>query len=162
MKERELGVLYAADGAKRGRPRTEDKDPRFAAHLRGIVEPKTQADPELKSTRQYTNMTAAEVRQALIEQKGYSEEQLPSERTFRTILNRMNYRLKRIQKSQAPEEDRGDGCDLREHSSGSRGGAFGSRNPGNLHRYESESRVGRVFAWGKKAGVTRRVKCPKV
>jgi hypothetical protein len=99
MKERELGVLYAADYSKRGRPRTEDKDPRFAAHLRGIVEPKTQADPELKSTRQYTNMTAAEVRQALIEQKGYSEEHLPSERTFRTILNRMNYRLKRIQKA---------------------------------------------------------------
>ena len=42
-------------------------------------------------------LSAAEVRQALID-KGHSEEELPSERTMRDILNRMNYRLKRIQK----------------------------------------------------------------
>ena len=59
--------------------------------------PHTHADPELKSARRYTNLSAAEVRQALIA-KGYSQEQLPSERTMRDILNRMNYRLKRIQK----------------------------------------------------------------
>jgi hypothetical protein len=29
---------------------------------------------------------------------GHSDEELPSERTMRDILNRMNYRLKRIQK----------------------------------------------------------------
>jgi Rhodopirellula transposase DDE domain len=37
------------------------------------------------------------VRQALID-KGYPQRELPSERTMRDILNRMNYRLKRIQK----------------------------------------------------------------
>ena len=37
------------------------------------------------------------MREALIA-KGYSQEELPSERTMRDILNRMNYRLKRIQK----------------------------------------------------------------
>ncbi|MCC7087307.1 MAG: hypothetical protein IT427_20085 [Pirellulales bacterium] len=57
----------------------------------------TQSDPELKSSRQYTNLSAGEVRRELFE-KGYSEEELPSERTIRDILNRMNYRLKRIQK----------------------------------------------------------------
>jgi hypothetical protein len=62
-----------------------------------IVEPHTQSDPELKSSRQYTNLSAGEVRQELLE-KGYSDEELPSERTLRDILNRMNYRLKRIQK----------------------------------------------------------------
>jgi hypothetical protein len=61
------------------------------------VEPHTQSDPELKTSRLYTNLSAAEVRQALLE-IGYSEDQLPSERTLRDILNRMNYRLKRIQK----------------------------------------------------------------
>jgi len=30
--------------------------------------------------------------------KGHSQPELPSERTLRDILNRMNYRLKRIQK----------------------------------------------------------------
>jgi hypothetical protein len=99
MKERELGVLDATEGSRGGRPRTEEKNRQLAADIREIVEPNTQADPELKSTRQYTNMTGAEVRQALMEQKGYSETELPTERTFRAMLNRMNYRLKRIQKA---------------------------------------------------------------
>jgi hypothetical protein len=81
-----------------GRPRWEQRDPQLAADIRAIVEPKTQTDPELKSSRRYTNLSAAEVREALIEQKGYREEDLPAERTLRDILNRMNYRLKRIQK----------------------------------------------------------------
>ncbi|MHC5542380.1 ISAzo13-like element transposase-related protein, partial [Singulisphaera rosea] len=38
-----------------------------------------------------------EVRRALLE-RGHAEADLPSERTLRDILNRMNYRLKRIQK----------------------------------------------------------------
>jgi len=37
------------------------------------------------------------VRTALIA-KGYPQAELPSERTMRDILNRMNYRLKRLQK----------------------------------------------------------------
>jgi hypothetical protein len=83
--------------AARGRQRSEQKDPQLAADIRVIVEPHTYADPEQKSARRYTNLSAAEVRAALIA-KGYSQEELPSERTMRDILNRMNYRLKRIQK----------------------------------------------------------------
>jgi hypothetical protein len=56
-----------------------------------------QADPELKSSRRYTNLSAEEVRDALIA-KGHDPQALPSIRTLRDILNRMNYRLKRIQK----------------------------------------------------------------
>ncbi|MFC1759009.1 hypothetical protein ACFL2H_09610 [Planctomycetota bacterium] len=51
----------------------------------------------MKKSRQYTNLSAAEVREALLG-KGDDESQLPGERTIRGILNRMNYRLKRIQK----------------------------------------------------------------
>ena len=65
--------------------------------IRLIVEPHTHTDPELKTERRYTNLSAAEVRQALLD-RGYSEQEVPSERTMRNILNRMNYRLKRIQK----------------------------------------------------------------
>ena len=91
------GLRCLENFAARGRPRSEEKNPQLAADIRAIVEPHTQADPELKSSRRYTNLSAAEVREALIA-KGYSKEQLPSERTMRDILNRMNYRLKRIQK----------------------------------------------------------------
>ena len=43
-------------------------------------------------------MSAKEVLEALKRQKGYTDDRLPKERTMRDILNRMNYRLKRIQK----------------------------------------------------------------
>jgi Rhodopirellula transposase DDE domain len=83
--------------AARGRRRSEDKNPQLAADIRAIVEPHSYTDPELKSARRYTNVSAAEVRDALIA-NGHSPEELPSERTMREILNRMNYRLKRLQK----------------------------------------------------------------
>jgi len=89
-------VVERAPGG--GRPSWEQRHPKLAAHIREIVEPKTQTDPELKSSRRYTNLSAAEVRKALLEQKGYRAEDVPAERTLRDILNRMNYRLKRIQK----------------------------------------------------------------
>src|SRR5512133_3064821 len=90
LHERHHGVRGLENFAARGRQRSEEKDPRLAADIRAIVEPHTQADPELKSSRRYTNLSAAEVRHALIT-KGYSEEDLPAERTLRDILNRMNY-----------------------------------------------------------------------
>jgi hypothetical protein len=91
------GVRCLENFTARGRRRSEEKAPQLAADIRAIVEPHTYADPELKSPRRYTNLSAAEVREALINQ-GYRKAELPSERTMRDILNRMNYRLKRIQK----------------------------------------------------------------
>jgi len=57
------------------------------------------ADPEMKSERRYTNLSAREVVEALQSQKGYSADRLPCERSMRDILNRMGYRLRRIQKA---------------------------------------------------------------
>jgi hypothetical protein len=102
------GLRCLEDFTARGRRRSEEKDPQLAADIRAIVEPHTYADPELKSARRYSNLSAAEVLEALIT-KGYSKGGLPSERTMRDILNRMNYRLKRIQKGKplkkTPETD---------------------------------------------------------
>ena len=97
LHEQHHGVRCLENFVARGRQRSEEKDPQLAADIRAIVEPHTYADPGLKSARRYTNLSAAEVRDALV-QKGYSPEALPGERTMRDILNRMNYRLKRIQK----------------------------------------------------------------
>jgi Rhodopirellula transposase DDE domain len=97
LHELRSGMRCRENFAAKGRQRSEEKDPRLAADIRAIVEPHAYADPELKSARRYTNLSAAEVREAL-KQTGYSQEELPSERTMRDILNRMNYRLKRIQK----------------------------------------------------------------
>src|SRR3954463_11940610 len=103
LHERHTGIRCLEDFVARGRQRTEEKDPQLAADIRVIVEPHTHADPELKSSRRYTNLSAAEVREALIA-KGYSPEEVPAERTMRDILNRMNYRLKRIQKGKPLKE----------------------------------------------------------
>lgn len=98
LHELHQGIRCVENFAARGRPRWEDAHPQLAADLRELVEPHTQADPELKSSRRYTNWSAAEVRTALRTRKGYAADDLPSERTMRDILNRMGYRLKRIQK----------------------------------------------------------------
>lgn len=107
--ERQRGIRCVENFAARGRPRVEDADPQLAADIRAIVEPRTHADPELKSARCYSNISASEVLESLQTEKGYAKDRLPAERTMRNILNRMNYRLKRIQKSKplkkTPETD---------------------------------------------------------
>jgi transposase len=98
LHELQQGMRCLENFPARGRPRWEDKNPQLAQAIRAIMEPHTQADPELKSARRYSNLSAAEVLESLQAKKGYAPENLPSQRTMRDILNRMNYRLKRIQK----------------------------------------------------------------
>lgn len=98
IRELDTGIRCVENFATRGQRRTEDANPQLAADIRDLVEPHTQADPELKSDRHYTNLSAREVRERLQRQKEYADADLPSERTMRDILNRMGYRLKRIQK----------------------------------------------------------------
>jgi hypothetical protein len=97
LHEAKGGLRCVENFVAKARPRSEDKNPQRAAAIRAIVEPHPQTDPELKTRRRYTNLSAAEVRQALLD-TGYAEDDLPAVRTLRDILNRMNYRLKRIRK----------------------------------------------------------------
>jgi len=83
----------------RGPRRTEEQDPRLAAAIHRLAEPLSQQDPQFKSPLRYTRLTAAGLRQALIEQEGYAPEDLPAVRTLSTILNRLGYRLRPVQKS---------------------------------------------------------------
>jgi hypothetical protein len=99
LHEAHRGIRCVEHFAARGARPSEERDPQLAADVRALVEPCTQADPELKSPRRYTNLSAAEVLQALKDRYGYADDRLPSERTMRDILNRLGYRLKRIQKA---------------------------------------------------------------
>lgn len=98
LRERETGEVIPGHDGHTGRQRFEDLDRKFAEDIRDIAEPQTQTDPELKSERRYLNLTSAEVRTKLIEEKGWKDAELPSDRSMRRILNRMGYRLKKIQK----------------------------------------------------------------
>ena len=86
LHELQHGMRCLENFAARGRQRSEQKNPQLAADIRAIVEPHSYADPELKSARRYSNLSAAEVLEALIT-KGYPKEELPRERTMRDILN---------------------------------------------------------------------------
>ena len=76
LHELRSGLRCRENFAAKGRKRSEEKDPQLAADIRALVEPHTYADPELKSARRYSNLSAAEVRAAL-KAKGYTEERLP-------------------------------------------------------------------------------------
>ncbi len=106
--EFQSGIRCLENFAAKGRRRTEELNPKLAKDIAAIVGPKSYTDPELKSSRRYSNLSAGEVREALVN-KGYREKDLPSERSMRDILNRMNFRLKRIQKGKplrkTPETD---------------------------------------------------------
>jgi hypothetical protein len=98
LHEYQSGVRCLENFRAHGRRRTEDHNPQLAQDIRAIVEPQTYADPELRSSRRYSNLSAAEVLTALTTTHGHHAADLPRERTMRDILNRMGYRLKRVQK----------------------------------------------------------------
>ena len=66
--------------------------------IKTIADRHSQTDPKFQSTRLYLRLSAASVRQQLIEQQGYSDEQLPSEETIRVKLNKLGYHLKRVKR----------------------------------------------------------------
>lgn len=110
INELESGIGCVDNYKGRGRKKTEENLPKIEEDIRSLVEPKSQADPDFKGTFAYVKITAAKVRKALIKEKGYTEEELPCENTIGNILNRMNYRLRRVQKAKPikkiPEVDK--------------------------------------------------------
>jgi hypothetical protein len=62
------------------------------------VDGQAQADPKMKSTFAYTQVSARAVREALIVEKGYQAEKLVTRQTIGTVMNRLGYRLKKSKK----------------------------------------------------------------
>jgi hypothetical protein len=99
LHELRTGITCCDRFTDRGRHATEEDHPRLAHEIRDLVEPHTQGDPTSPAPFAFTRITAKAVRQALIARKGYREEDLPSQRTLNTILNRLGYRLRHVQKT---------------------------------------------------------------
>jgi len=93
--------LACLDGFKlRGRKRSEEHLPNLLGDITAIVDAQSQADPQFRTTRLYTRLTATEVRRQLIAQRGYSDEELPTAETIGTKLNQLGYYPKKVAKSQ--------------------------------------------------------------
>lgn len=84
----------------RGRKRAEDHLPHLLEDIRAIVDGQSQADPQFRTNRLYTRLSAAEVRRQLILRKHYTDAELPTEETIRVKLNALGYTLKTVAKTQ--------------------------------------------------------------
>ena len=99
LRELETGFRCIDNYQARGRKKSEEKLPELGRDIAEFVDPHSQAEPRFQNTLAYTRLTAKAVRQALIDEKEYTDEQLPGERTISNILNRSDYRLQRVQKT---------------------------------------------------------------
>ncbi|MHC1727471.1 MAG: hypothetical protein AB9866_15955 [Syntrophobacteraceae bacterium] len=83
----------------RGRKAYEKRLPSLLDDIRDIVDPKAQIDATFRTSDLFVRVTANEVRQLLIEEKGYKDAELPKRRTINTILNSLGYRLRKVKKT---------------------------------------------------------------
>ena len=82
----------------RGMKRVEARLANFSNDIKDIVDGEAQTDPTFKTTELFTRLTSKEVRKQLIVQKGYTDEELPTEETIRKRLNELGYSLQKVTK----------------------------------------------------------------
>ncbi len=100
LRELDTGLTCLDAVALRRRKRAEEHLPTLLDDIKAIVDSQSQADPQFRSNHLYTRLTAAEVRRQLILQKGYTDAQLPTERTIATKLNDLGYYPTKVAKTQ--------------------------------------------------------------
>ncbi len=100
LHELETGFTCLDATVLRRRKRAEEHLPALLTDIAAIVDGQSQADPQFRTNRLYTRLTAAEVRRQLIAQKGYTDADLPTERTIATKLNDLGYYPTKVAKTQ--------------------------------------------------------------
>jgi len=104
--EVESGFTCLDAFAARGRKRVEEHLPHLLADIKALVDSQSQTDPQFRTARLYTRLSAAEVRRQLIAQKGYADNALPTVQTLTTTLNALGYYPKKVAKSQPQKKSR--------------------------------------------------------
>lgn len=79
--------------AARGNKKTEEKLPHLSRDIKTILDADGVLNPTYAGYFPHGKITAKGVRQTLIDEFGYSDEQLPNENTIGNILSRLGYRL---------------------------------------------------------------------
>ena len=74
LRKRSTVIAHHNHRDARGRRKTEERLARLEEDIRSLVNPHSQVDPKFQSAFTYTRMTAAAVRKALIDDKGYRDE----------------------------------------------------------------------------------------
>ena len=99
LHELRTGIRCCDDFTTRGRRKLEEQSPQLADEIHALVQPESQADPKFQTAFAYTRMTARQVREQLAAKMSGTDLPLPAERTLRSILNRLGYRLRRVRKT---------------------------------------------------------------
>ena len=99
MRELDSGEAIIDNFAGRGRKKAEEKLPQLLEDIKAIADGQSQTDARFESSRLYTRLSASQVRQELIRQKGYTDKELPTEETIRVKLNKLGYHLRTVRKS---------------------------------------------------------------
>ena len=94
------GVSQIDNFHARGRKKVEWHLPNLLSDLKKIVDCNSQTDPSFKTKRLYTRLSAKQVREELISQCNYNEQELPTSETIRQKLNQLGYYPQRIAKTQ--------------------------------------------------------------
>ncbi len=100
LAELDSGLTCLDAFSLRRRKRAEEHLPTLLHDLKAIVNGQSQTDPDFRSSRLYTRLSAQEVRHQLIVQKGYSDEELPTTRTISTKLRDLGYYPTKVAKTQ--------------------------------------------------------------
>lgn len=98
-REVESGVAIADRFHQRGRLRVEEKLPDLLKDIKSIADGQSQTDPSFKTEKLYTRLTVKEIRKQLIEEKGYTDEVLPTLQTLHTKVNGLGYTLRKVRKT---------------------------------------------------------------
>ena len=106
LNELRTGITCLVDSCKGANRKTEEKLPQLEQDIRSLAEPESQQDPKFQSPFKYSRITAKAMRQALIDKKNWKDEDLPCEKTIGNILNRLGFRLRRVQKAKPAKKVR--------------------------------------------------------
>jgi hypothetical protein len=104
MLERTHGLTCVDAFCLRGRKRAETHLPHLLEDIRAIVDGQSQTDPQFRSNRLYTRLTAGEVRRQLRAEKGDTDAELPTERTILNKLNDLGYHPTTVAKAKPPKK----------------------------------------------------------
>jgi hypothetical protein len=100
LRELASGLTCLDAFALRRRKRAEEHLPHLLHDIQTIVDGQSQADPDFRSNRLYTRLTAHAVRTQLIVQHGYRDDELPTTRTISTKLRDLGYYPSTVAKTQ--------------------------------------------------------------
>jgi len=96
--ELETGIPFEDAFHERGRKKAEEILENLLQDITDIVDGQSQTDPSFKTTRLFTRLTVKVIREQLIQEKGYTEESLPTNQTLNSKVNELGYQLKKVRK----------------------------------------------------------------